>query len=68
MTREQWAKRKIKQSNIPNNHFWDKTEKTDRELWVECWCAVASAINCMKPSTANEWADKAMSYLNNKDK
>jgi len=64
MTRAQWAKRKIKHSNITNHHFWDKTEKTDRELWVECWCAVASASDCKTPEKANNWADKAIKQLN----
>lgn len=68
MTRQKWAKRKMNPSHIPNHHFLDKTEKTDRELWVECWCAVASANDCKTYTSANNWADKAMEHLNKEKK
>ena len=66
MTREQWAKRNFKQTNNPNHHFWDKTEKTDKELWFEVWCAVATSDGCKDQNIATSWADYALRDWHNR--
>lgn len=59
MTREQWKNRKTKQ---PSNHIWLKDEITDKELWSGAFNAVAGAIGCKEPSTACNWADRALRH------
>lgn len=63
MTREQWAKRNFKQTT---HHFM---EKTDKELWFEVWCAVATSKNCKYTFDATRWADYALQdWHNRKDR
>ena len=60
MTQEQWKNRKFKKLNIPNHHYWEKTELTDKELWSSAFNAYASASNSTNPETGIIWANKAL--------
>lgn len=41
-------------------------EKQRRQLWIDAWCAVASAWNCKEPIAATSWADKALKEFDNR--
>ena len=64
MTREQWKNRNNKQQIT---HIWSKDELTDKELWIQAYCAVATSIGCKEPTTAHNWADKALDYWKTKE-
>lgn len=64
MTKENWKNRNFKPTQIPNNHYWEKTEMTDKELWFSVFNAVASSVGCKSHDVATNWADKALEHWN----
>ena len=67
MTQEQWKKRNFKPTQLPHNHYWEKTEITDKEFWLKAFCAVATSIGYQSDAIAQNWADKALDYWKAKE-
>jgi hypothetical protein len=59
MTTQDWKSRRSKQK-LPSQHYWEKTEITDKELWSSAFNAVASAANSSSKDIAVSWANTAL--------
>ena len=43
-------------------------EKMRKQVWLDAWCACASAFNCSQAEVATKWADKALAAFDERFK